>query len=229
MRKEPTGLADHSLRDTLIRFGAASLGIFLLATAVAWIFMPAPLPKVVRFGTGPEDGYYAHFGLALQEKAMKRGVRLELFTTAGSVENIRLLMDGSIDVGIIQGGNLNDAEAEQLSSVASVFYEPLLLVERADWDSDHIEGGRIAIGEAGSGVHALASKLLADQGVHDGVPPGTQLIPIGGDEAVNALRAGELDSAVFISSVTIPWVRILFEDPRLRVVNFDLAEAFSRH
>jgi TRAP-type uncharacterized transport system substrate-binding protein len=224
MRKEPTGLADHSL----IRVGAACLLVLLLAAAIAWIFMPAPLPKVVRFGTGPEDGYYARFGLALQEKAMKRGVRLELVTTAGSVDNIRLLLDGSIDVGIIQGGNLNDADAEQLSSVASVFYEPLLQVERVDWD-DHIEGGRIGIGEAGSGVNALATKLLADQGVHDGAPPGTQLIPIGSDEAVDALRAGELDSAVFISSVTLPWVRMLFEDPGLRVVNFDLAEAFSRH
>jgi len=222
-------LDDHSLRNTVIRFGVGSICTFVLAAVVAWFFLPPPLPDVVRFGTGPDGGYYARFGKALQQQVFERGVKLEPVTTAGSMDNIRLLLEGKIDVGLIQGGNLSHVEARQLSSVASVFYEPLLQVVRADWNASHIEGGRIAIGDLGSGVHALATQLLEDQGVQDGTPPGTTLVSIGGQRAVDALRAGEIDSAVFVTPITVPWVRTLFTDPGLRIVNFALAEAFSRH
>ena len=134
-----------------------------------------------------------------------------------------------IDVGLVQSGNLSDAEAEQLASIATVLYEPVLVVMRAEWQSDHPEGGRIAIGSPGSGVHALAEELLADQGVGEGVPPGTRLVQIGGMQAVEALQAGEVDSGIFVTTLDVPWARTLFADPALRVTDFALAEAFTRH
>ena len=227
--KDSSGHDDHAVGDTLIRIGAVTTGVVLVAAAMAWVFLPPPLPDVVRFGTGPEGGYYARFGESLQQQVAERGVSLELIHTAGSVENIERLLDGSIDVGLIQGGNLSYMDGERLLSIASVFYEPLLLVERSEWRSSHIEGGRIAIDEPGSGVHALAKQLLADQGVQDGTPAGTQLLPIGGQRAVDALLQGEVDSAIFVTPITEDWVLTLFADPKLRVTNFRLAEAFSRH
>jgi TRAP-type uncharacterized transport system substrate-binding protein len=187
------------------------------------------LPDVVRLGTGPAGGHYARFGEALRREVAEHGVELDTITTAGSKENIRLLLGGEIDVALVQSGNLSDAQARQLLSVASVFYEPVLVVERADWGDDHIEGGRIAIGAPGSGENALARELLADQGVRDGVPPGTRLVEIGEQEAVDALLAGDIDSAVFVATIDEPWVRTLFTDPRVRITNMDLAKAFTRH
>lgn len=65
--------------------------------------------------------------------------------------------------------------------------------------------------------------------MREGVPPGTRLVDIGGERAVEALRAGEVDSGVFVTTVDVPWVRTLFADPNLRVTGFELAEAFTRH
>jgi TRAP-type uncharacterized transport system substrate-binding protein len=205
------------------------LFVFVVAVVLAWWFLPPPLPKVVRLGTGPVDGHYNRFGEALRAEVAEHGIELELVPTAGSMENTRLLLDGDIDVGLVQSGNLNDADAAELVSIAAVFYEPVLVVERADWDSGHIEGGRIAVGAPGSGSNALARELLEDQGVREGEPPGTVFVEIGGERAVEVLRAGEVDSGVFVTSLDLPWVRPLFTDPNLRVTHFALAEAFSRH
>ena len=45
---------------------------------------------------------------------------------------------------------------------------------------------------------------------------------------MEALRAGEADFAAFVTSLEVPWVRAIFEDPRLRVEDLELAEAFTR-
>jgi len=229
MGKARPRFRDRPLREMGIRISGVGLLVFAVAVVVAWNFLPPPLPKVVRLGTGPVGGHYAHFGEALRGEVSEHGIELELVDSAGSKENIRLLLAGEIDVGLVQSGNLSDAEAAQLESIATVFYEPVLVVERADWDREYIGGGRIAIGVPGSGVHALATELLADQGVWEDAPPGTRLVEIGGEQAVEALRAGEVDSGIFVTALDVPWVRKLFTDPGLRMTHFKLAEAFTRH
>jgi len=229
VNKSSPSFRDQPVRALKARISGAVLLVFMLATFVAWLFLPPSLPNIVRLGTGPVDGHYALFGDALRAEVKEHGIELELITTAGSAENIRLLLDNEIDVGLVQSGNMSDAQAAQLVSIATVFYEPVLIVERADWNSDHIQGGRIAIGLPESGSNILARELLGDQGVREGVPAGTQFIEIGSEQAVEALRAGQVDSGIFVTSLLPPWVDSLFTDPSLRVTHFALAEAFSRH
>jgi TRAP-type uncharacterized transport system substrate-binding protein len=229
MNKFSQRLREDSLRDTVVRIWIGILVVFVIAGVVAWSLLPPPLPELVRLGTGPAGGHYQRFAEGLRREVAEHGVELELVTTAGSTENIRLLLGGEIDVGLVQSGNMTDEQAAQLLSVASVFYEPVLVVVRTDWDTDHPEGGRIAIGAKGSGENALATELLADQGVRDGVPTGTRLVEVGEQQAVDALLAGEADSGVFVTSLEVPWARTLFTDPRLRVIGWDDAEAFTRH
>jgi TRAP transporter TAXI family solute receptor len=228
MSNERPDFRDRPLRDVVIRVSGAALLVLAVAIVVAWKLLPPPLPKVVLLGTGPVGGHYARFAEGLRGEVAKHRIGLELVATAGSRENIRLLLAGEIVVGLVQSGNLSDAEAAQLESVATVFYEPILIVERAEWGRDHIEGGRIAIGRPGSGSHALARELLADQGVREGVPAGTQFVEIGGERAVEALQSGEVDSGLFVTALDVPWVRTLFTDPDLRVIPFEKAEAFTR-
>ena len=212
-----------------VRISAAALLLFAVAFVVAWNSAPPPLPGVVRLGTGPADGHYDRFGRGLREAVAAHRIDLELVPTAGSMENIRKLLGGDIDVGLVQSGNLTDAEAAQLETVATVFHELVLVVSRSDWEGHPVEGGRVAIGTTGSGAHALTLELLADQGIADGVPPGTRFVEVGGAAAVEALQAGEVDSAVFVTALDVPWARVLFEDPDLRVRDFAIAEAFTRH
>ena len=220
---------DLPLPGVAARISGATLLIFAVAALVTWNFLPPPLPRVVRLGTGPEGAHYARFGEALRTEVAEHGIRLDTVPTAGSTENIRLLLEGEIDVALVQSGALTDAQTAALESVAAVYLELVLVVAQASWGYGHIEGGRIAIGPAGSGSNLLARELLADQGVQEGVPPGTEFVEIGDEEAVAALQAGELDSAVFLTAIDVPWVRVVFSDPELVVSPFLLAEAFTRH
>ncbi len=220
---------DLPLPGVAARISGATLLIFAVAALVTWNFLPPPLPRVVRLGTGPEGAHYARFGEALRTEVAEHGIRLDTVPTAGSTENIRLLLEGEIDVALVQSGALTDAQTAALESVAAVYLELVLVVAQASWGYGHIEGGRIAIGPAGSGSNLLARELLADQGVQEGVPPGTAFVEIGDEEAVAALQAGELDSAVFLTAIDVPWVRVVFSDPELVVSPFLLAEAFTRH
>jgi TRAP-type uncharacterized transport system substrate-binding protein len=229
MGKPPIQIRNRWLHDPALRIWIAIVVVVIVATNVAWSLLPPPLPEVVRLGTGQAGGYYEHFGEGLRKEVTEHGVELETVTTAGSMENIRLLLEGKIDVALVQSGNLSDAQAAQLLSIGSVFYEPVLVVEHSEWDSHHIAGGRIAIGAPGSGGNALARRLLEDQGIRDGEPSGTQFVEIAGEAAVDALLSGEVDSAVLVTSFDAPWVRTLFADSRLRVTDFALAEAFTRH
>jgi TRAP transporter TAXI family solute receptor len=232
MTEENSHFPDHPLENLGVRISGATLLVFALAAIVTWRLLPPPLPAVLRIGTGPAHGYYDNFAEELQHVVAEHGITLELMATAGSMENIHLLLEGEIDVGLVQSGNLSDSESAELESVAAVFYEPVLVVERADWAAEHsrdVDGGRIAIGTPGSGVHALALALLTDQGIGEGVPPGTRLVEIGEERAVEALLAGEVDSALFVTSLELPWVYPVFAEPDLVVADFPLAEAFTRH
>ena len=232
MTEEHSRFRDGPLQNLGVRISGATLLVFVMAAAATWSFLPPPLPSVARMGTGPVGGHYGRFAEGLRQVVAEHDIELELVATAGSMENIRLLLEGEIDVGLVQSGNLSQIQAAQLESVASVFYEPVLVVERADWAAEHgrdIEGGRIAVGVPGSGVHALALALLDDQGIRDGVPPGTRFVEIGDERAVEALLAGEVDAGLFVTSLELPWVYPLFAEPGLEVTDFALAEAFTRH
>ena len=97
-------------RDATVFIWVALLVVLVVAAVAAWSFLPPPLPQAVRFGTGPDDGYFATFGEELRKEVAEHGIDLELVGTDGSVDNVQLLLDGKLDVAIVQGGILSEAE-----------------------------------------------------------------------------------------------------------------------
>ena len=74
---------------------------------------------------------WAYFAFANRYAAIlkKAGVTLEVRTSAGSVENIERLRKGEVDMeGFVRGGILppaDDADAYELHSLGSMYYEPV--------------------------------------------------------------------------------------------------------
>jgi len=54
------------------------------------------------------------------------------------------------------------------------------------------------------------------------------LSPLTGQAAADALSRGAIDAAVFVTSPSRPYLRDLLLDNRVRIVNFDRAEAYAR-
>jgi TRAP-type uncharacterized transport system substrate-binding protein len=215
-------------RELWLGIGLAAL-LAGLAFALALHFVePAP-PRHVVLSTGPADSGYHAFALRYREILARDGVTLELRTSQGSLDNVGRLMDAAADVdaGFLQGGTSFAVNAPGLVSLGSLYYEPLWVFYRGREIDDltGLRGRKIAIGPDFSGVRTLALQLLA---VNDVVLPPTELLPLGGDDAANALLAHAVDAAMFVAPGQSPTVERLIHEPGVRLLSFERGEAYTR-
>jgi hypothetical protein len=87
-----------------------------------------------------------------------------------------------------------------------------------------LRGKRIAIGQEGSGVRQLAQQLLA---VND-IPLGELVLPLAGLMAAEELQQGRIDAVFVVAGETAPVVQVLVRSPGVRVMSFDLTDAYQR-
>jgi TRAP transporter TAXI family solute receptor len=215
------------MRDLLKVFLPITL-LIVLSLAIAYQFVdPAP-PKVVRMATGVEGGGYATFGKRYQEILARDGITLELVTTNGSMDNLRLLLadKGGVDVGFVQGGTA-PAEAPSLVSLGSVFFEPLWVFVRADVPARRLadlRGRRLSIGVEGSGTRVLTAQLLAASGIADQ----TEMVSLGNQDAIQALLGRSVDAAFFVNTRPLPLLEPLLRSKTVRLMGIAQAEAFTK-
>lgn len=196
---------------------------------VAFQFVePAP-PKHLVITTGKEDGAYYSFAKRYQEIFARDGITLEIRTSEGSAENLQRLQQQEAQIGFVQGGVLPGPDAaEGLLSIGSAFYEPIWVFVRGKEVPrrlTQLEGSRIAIGQEGSGVQALASRLLE---VNEMAGTRQPLISVGGLKAAEELQQGRLDALFVIAAPEAPVVQVLLRSPGIRVMSFSQAEAYRR-
>jgi TRAP transporter TAXI family solute receptor len=224
-------MRDVSGRDVLKVAVPVAL-VLAAGLALAWRFVEPLPPRSIRMAAGAPDGAYAESARRYREILARDGVQIEIVTTAGSMENLRLLRaprDG-VEEGFVQGGTeaaAGRAQVPDLRSLASVFLEPLWIFVRADQRVDRLSelrGRRLAVGVEGSGTRVLATALLAASGIRESA----DLSPIGGREAVDALLAGTVDAAFFVTARPSPALDLLLRSPRVRLVNMRQAEAYAR-
>ena len=96
MRRTATWPSRHVFTDRW--FGACAAALVLTVSGAAWAGAPA------RFGTGSKGGDYDRLGAALAADLAAQGSELVLATetTKGSCENIRRLLEGTLDFALVQ-------------------------------------------------------------------------------------------------------------------------------
>jgi TRAP transporter TAXI family solute receptor len=215
----------HPARHQIVIFGPAAL-LVVVAFVVAYQFIkPAPPDRVVMATGSPEGAYHA-FAQRYAEYLAREGIELALRPSAGSQENLALLRSGEAELAFVQGGVDDGLEEPALTSLGSVYYEPLWLFLRRDRPVrtlGDLADQRVAVGPVGSGTRALAARLLADNGV-----PEEGWDPRGGSAAIDALRAGELDAVFLVMSAESELIDGLLRDAALQPFDFARAEAYTR-
>jgi TRAP-type uncharacterized transport system substrate-binding protein len=203
--------------------------VLAVVFALGWHFVqPAP-PKRIVMVTGPEDSGDHMFALRYRDILARDGVTLELRTSAGSQQNVGLLMDDSsdVDVGFFQGGSAYAANAPNLVSLGAIYYQPLWIFYRGPEARDFpgLHGKKLAIGPENSGSRALALQLLAVNGV---VMPPTELLDHGGQHANDLLLKGAIDGVLMVAPPESALVEQLIGAPGIRLLSLDRAEAYTR-
>ena len=211
----------------LLTFGSAAL-LTLAGFAIAWQFVnPAP-PRTLIMATGQPEGAYYLFARRYRELLAENDIELEIRTTAGSIENLDLLNDGSVSLAFVQGGTGTGIDNSTLTSLGSLYFEPLWVFYRGEQTLtrlNDLQGMRISIGAPGSGTHAIASQLLANNFMD--IEADT-VQAVGGAAAAEALRAGTSDALFLVAAPAAPLVQELLYDRDIRLMSFARATAYTR-
>ncbi len=202
--------------------------IVVAGFVVAYQYVGAPPPKVVRIATGAKNGAYYVFARRYARLLANDGISLEVVPTAGSVENFDLLKKGEVSLALVQGGSATDDDKERFESLGSLFLEPVWIFTRKQKPVkrfSELKGKRVAVGAAGSGTYLLAMQLLSAAGITES---NATLIRGDAAQAVTSLSQGEIDAAFFVASPEAPVIQSLFQKPTIELLDFDRAPAYAR-
>ena len=207
-------------------FGIVALTGFWVTS----MFLKPPPPKSFSIATGRSDGAYYRYAKEYQRLLKKDGISLNIVTTAGSVEALKLLDQGRVDVAFVQGGTAkNYINSKKLSSLASIFYEPLWVfynkkLKNINYLYD-LKGKRISIGENGSGTKALSEILLKQNGVNK---HNSKILYKSSKESLKALQNGSIDALFMVVSPKSSSVKELLNDPDIKLFGFKRALAYRQ-
>ncbi len=161
--------------------------------------------------TGSTKGTYYQFGLNIAELVKPYGITLKVSPSKGSVENIYAVFKRpNTQLGIVQADVLAFVArvqtdpvlkkiAKKIKMVFPLYNEEIHLLGRSDLAGfSDLQGRRVAIGREGSGTYLTARLLFEISGI---VP--AAMVPIGTDEALRALKAGQVDAMFYVAGYPV--------------------------
>jgi len=127
-----------------------------------------PVIFTLILGTATPGGGFPVYGAAYAEalNAQEPRLRIETRNTKGSTENVPLLEEGKLDLGLVAGELASAALAKpgtQLRIVAAMYSSPGMFIVRADSPVRKIEdlrGKPVVLGTQGSGITVLGRIVL---------------------------------------------------------------------
>jgi TRAP-type uncharacterized transport system substrate-binding protein len=227
-----------------VAVGVLLLGVIALCVAAYRVLDPTPAKRIVM-ATGPEKGAYAEFAHRYARVLAANGVKVELRTTQGSVENVALLHDAAsgVQVAFVQGGigerRADDDGEPVLESLGSVAYEPLWVFYREDsarkklakgagaelTQLTQLNGWRINIGAAGSGSAPLFRALAQANRLDGASITFTDKSTLFG--VVDVVQ-GQVDALAMVSAAEAPLVQYLLQTPGIKLLDFAQADGYAR-
>ncbi|WOR14208.1 TAXI family TRAP transporter solute-binding subunit [Hyphomonas sp. FCG-A18] len=212
------------MKEALKVWGPVAL-IALVAVVIALRVIAPPPPRTITFAAGAADGSYYALAEQYRDALAEHGVKVTVLETAGTGDNYQLLLSGEADVALLQGGLASDEARDVVLTLGGVFSEPFWIIVRRDLaidDFGDLRTARVAAGIPGSGTRALADDLSTAWGGR-----WSEFLPLSGEGAVAALKAGDVDAAVFATSVDTPYIQALLKDPALRPLSVRRAQGLS--
>ncbi len=215
---------------------AMTLGPFALLVIVAFWFTyrfvrPAP-PHTIVISSGRAGSIFQATAERYKAILARQGVTLEIVPSEGSLENLHRLSDpaSNVDVGFVQGGIASFGHADQVMSLGSVMYAPVVVFYRSRHPIarlSELAGRSIAIGREGSGTRAIAEMLLKANEIEPGGR--TTLVDLEGTDAADALVRGSVDAAILTGdSASAANMIKLIHAPDIRIFDFVQGDAYER-
>lgn len=209
-------------------YGAAIIAAVLIMIGAYQFVAPAP-PQSFTIATASKDGAYYRYAQEYRALLAQENIDLKVVVTSGSADNLGLLAKGDVDAAFVQSGVGDAAKYPDVTGLASLYMEPLLIFTRKGDRIDTLLDAadlRLGIGPEGSGTRAIMLSLLADNKLDQKLHVTTS--PLGGEKAVDALLAGEVDVVFMVSRPDTPAMLSMLANPGISLVSLPRAEAYAR-
>lgn len=217
-------------RGQIVAIGAILL-TGLVIGMVIFIYLESTAPNTITIASGPKGSTFESSAEKYKQILKKEGVTLKIIPSEGSLDNLHKLSNPkvAVDVGFVLGGEVNGANIDNLVSLGSISYQPLMIFYHGK--TKHLlsdfKGKRLYIGEDGSGTHTLALTLLKANGIEP--KDGTIFVDDISGDAVRALEENRID-ALFImgDSSSSDVMHRLLHTPDISLFNFTQADGYIR-
>jgi TRAP-type uncharacterized transport system substrate-binding protein len=214
----------------MITIGAILLTALVIGVSV-FIYLDSTAPNTITISSGPKGSSFEGYAEKYKKILEKEGIKVKIIPSEGSLENLQKLSNPkvAVDVGFVLGGEVNGTNIDNLVSLGSISYQPLMIFYHGKKKlllSD-FKGKRLDIGEDGSGTHILALELLKANGIEP--KDGTVIVDdVAGDD-LRALEENRID-ALFImgDSTSRDMMHRLLHTPDITLFNFSQADGYIR-
>lgn len=186
------------------------------------------LPGPLRIATGGTGGVYHVYGqgIAAVVRDGLRGVTPAVVVTGASVDNLRLVAAGEVEVAFALADSAAAAAAGSapfdsrlpITALARLYENYLHLVVAADGpvrDLADLAQRRVSLGANGSGTEVLAGRVLDAVGLDR---RGMAAVQLGVEESAAALAAGALDAFFFSAGLPVAAITDLAREMPIRLL-----------
>jgi len=206
----------------------AALAVLMLAAAAYYQMVITPPKKVsLTFATGPAGGIYLQLGSSMASIWERdTSVQVDVLTTTGALDNIKLLQGGRADLAIV-GITAYEAymgvgrftERVPLRALLVLYREYVQIVASADKGISTVgdlRGKKVSIGSPGSGTEGQGLRVLEAYGID----PAKDIVPqhLGLKESVDALRDGKIDAFFWAAGIPVPAIEGLAQAKKIELV-----------
>lgn len=193
-------------------------------------FIQSAPPTKITISSGPEGSIYHGIAEKYQAALGKNGIKVNILTSKGSLENLRRISDpkSKVDLALIQSGSEDEnSKLDHLVSLGGTSYQPLFFFYRGNPIERlaQMKDKTIVVGAEGSGARKLALKLLKLNGISEG----PNVIHLKGDDVPDALLQKKIDGAFMMGEdASLKVLRKLLYTEDIHLMNFKNAPAYAR-
>ncbi len=217
-------------RGLVADISAIALVVLAISLAV-FLFINSAVPNTITITAGPDGSMFRMVAEKYSKILAKQGIKLKIIPSDGARDNLKKLANPKIrvDVGFVQGGEIDGVDISNLVSLGSVSYQPLMIFYRGEPKQllSEFKGERLDIGQRGSGTYTLALALLKLNGIEPGGD--TTIVNTVSGDLIQALTENRIDAIFMMSdSYSIEVMKKLVYAPGIHFFNFTQADGYSR-
>ncbi|MBN2285863.1 MAG: TAXI family TRAP transporter solute-binding subunit [Tissierellales bacterium] len=177
--------------------------------------------------TGNKGALYYHIGEGIAKIAKQANppIQLNVLETFGSLDNIKMLNDGTADFALIQGNLITHLHKTNIkrpfSILAALYLEPLQICIRKSiciTNAEELKGKKISLGVRGSGTEPVAMDFLGASGISlEEITP----LYLDFEQSIEALNEGTIDAALFVTGAPNTAIFNLISSNKIYLLSLD--------